>query len=84
MLSLTPMLFLLDRQNLLRACGPTFSSHVRWGEHGAPVVLLRDLLGLRVQEPQRPFFPGSVWDLVSGLVDELEAYRHEPEGQGKA
>jgi hypothetical protein len=63
--------FWFDTEKTIEGLRPSFPAHVRCSE-GAPV-----------QFP--PKFPGSVaiallGSEVGGLVDELEAYRHEPEG----
>jgi hypothetical protein len=64
--------FWFDTEKTIEGLRPSFPAHVRCSERGAPV-----------QFP--PKFPGSVaialfGSEVGGLIDELEAYRHEPEG----
>jgi hypothetical protein len=59
-----------DTEKTIEGLRPSFSSHVRCCERGAPVRFppgVANAIGLFGSD-------------MGGLIDKLEAYRHEPEG----
>ena len=56
MRALAPAASCPQSRSVRRGCAPSFSAHVRWGEHGAPVQgsglgCLPDSIGLRIPKP---------------------------------